>query len=41
MVNGVVAQLAMDSGWSGELQEISEVTVDRGVVSDGFHARDV
>jgi hypothetical protein len=41
MVNGVVAHLALDSGWSGELRELSEETVDPGAMSDGLHARDM
>jgi hypothetical protein len=41
MVNGVVARLALDSGWSGELRELGEETVDRVAVSDDLHARDM
>jgi hypothetical protein len=41
MVNGAVAHFALDSGWAGELREISEEDVDRNAVSDGLHGRDL
>jgi hypothetical protein len=40
MVHGAVAHFALDSGWAGELWELSEEAVDRSAISDGLHARD-
>jgi hypothetical protein len=41
MVNSAVAHFTLDSGWAGELRELSEEAVDRSAASDCLHAWDL
>jgi hypothetical protein len=36
-VDSVVAHLALNSGWAGEVWDFGEKAVDRCAVTDGFH----
>jgi hypothetical protein len=38
LVNGAEAHFALDSGWAGELRELSEEAVDRSAASDDLHS---
>jgi hypothetical protein len=40
-MDGVVAHLALNSGWAGEVREFGEKAVDRCAVADGLHAWDM
>jgi hypothetical protein len=41
MVNSAVAHFTLDSGWVGQVGELSEEAIDRSAASDGLNAWDL
>jgi hypothetical protein len=40
-MNNAVGHFALNCGWASEVWEISEETVDRSALSNGFQAKDL